>query len=105
MHTLIGSLVAMFCIKIVQENDDDTQYVSVGSMRILVDAIVEHICDQGSFAITCYNDMDVDDKNDIIRTVATYAISLVTSLMASRPSVTATTCVWRATRRLCYPPS
>jgi hypothetical protein len=25
--------------------------------------------------------LDVDDKNDIIRTVATYAISLVTSLM------------------------
>jgi len=50
-------------------------------MRILVDAIVEHIRDQGSFVIACYNDLDADDKNDIIRTVATYAISLVTSLM------------------------
>ncbi len=71
----------MFCVEIVQENDDDAQYVSVGSMRILVDAIVEHIRDQGSFVIACYNDLDADDKNDIIRTVATYAISLVTSLM------------------------
>jgi hypothetical protein len=71
----------MFCFEIVQENDDDAQYVSVGSMRILVDAIVEHIRDQGSFAITCYNDLDTDDKNDIIYTVATYAISLVTGLM------------------------
>ncbi|CAK9236026.1 unnamed protein product [Sphagnum troendelagicum] len=53
----------------------------VGSMRILVDAIVEQIRDQGSFTIACYNNLDADDKNDIIRTVATYAISLVTSLM------------------------
>ncbi|CAK9879169.1 unnamed protein product [Sphagnum jensenii] len=50
-------------------------------MRILVDAIVEHIRDQGSFTIACYNDLDADDKNDIIRTVATYAILLVTGLM------------------------
>jgi hypothetical protein len=50
-------------------------------MRILVDAIVEHIRDQRSFTITCYNDLDTDDKNDIIYTVATYAISLVTDLM------------------------
>ncbi len=71
----------MFCVEIVQENDNDAQYVSVGSMRILVDAIVEHIHDQGSFAIACYNDLDIDDKNDIIRTIATYAISLVTNLM------------------------
>jgi hypothetical protein len=35
----------MFCIEIVQENNDDAQYVSIGSMRILVDAIVEHIRD------------------------------------------------------------
>jgi hypothetical protein len=71
----------MFCVKIVQENDDDTQFVSVRSMRILVDTIVEHIRDQGSFVIACYNDMDADNKNDIIRTVVTYAILLVTSLM------------------------
>ncbi len=71
IHTLISSLVAMFCVEIVQENDDDAQYVSVGSMRILVDANVEHIRDQGSFMIACYN--------DIIRTVAMYAISLVTA--------------------------
>ncbi len=45
IHTLIGSPVAMFCVEIVEENDDDTQYVSVGSMCILVDAIVEHIHD------------------------------------------------------------
>jgi len=50
-------------------------------MRIFVDAIIEHIRDQGSFAIAYYNDLDADDKNDIIRTVATYAISLVTGLM------------------------
>jgi hypothetical protein len=50
-------------------------------MRILVDVIVKHICDQGSFAIACYNDLDADDKNDIIHTVTTYAISLVTDLM------------------------
>ncbi|CAM6026392.1 unnamed protein product [Sphagnum balticum] len=50
-------------------------------MRILVDAIVEHIHDQGSFAIACYNDLDADDKNDIIRIVVTYAILLVTGLM------------------------
>jgi hypothetical protein len=50
-------------------------------MHILVDAIVEHIRDQGSFATACYNDLDVDDKNDIIRTVVTCAISLVTALM------------------------
>jgi hypothetical protein len=50
-------------------------------MRILVDVIVEHIRDQGSFTIACYNDLDADDKNDIIRTVTTYAISLVTGLM------------------------
>jgi hypothetical protein len=31
--------------------------------------------------IACYNDLDVDDKNDIIHTVVTYAISLVTGLM------------------------
>jgi hypothetical protein len=71
----------MFCVEIVQENDNDTQYVLFGSMRILVDAIVEHIRDQGSFAIACYNDLDADDKNDIIRIVAMYAISLVTGLM------------------------
>ncbi|CAK9873018.1 unnamed protein product [Sphagnum jensenii] len=71
----------MFCVEIVQENDNDAQYVSVGSMRIMVDVIVEHIHDQGSFTITCYNDLDADDKNNIIRTIATYAISLVTSLM------------------------
>ncbi|CAK9867944.1 unnamed protein product [Sphagnum jensenii] len=71
----------MFYVEIVQENDDDTQYVSVGSMRILVDTIVEHIRDQGSFAIACYNDMDANDKNNIIRTIATYAISLVSGLM------------------------
>jgi hypothetical protein len=81
IHTLIGSLVAMFCVEIIQENDDDAQYVSVGSMRILVDTIIEHIRDQGSFAIAYYNDLDADDKNDIIRTIATYAISLVTGLM------------------------
>jgi hypothetical protein len=81
IHTLIGSLVAMFCVEIVQENDDDAQYVSVRSMRILVDAIVEHIRNQGSFTIACYNDLDADDKNDIIRTVVMYAISLVTGLM------------------------
>jgi hypothetical protein len=61
----------MFYVEIIQENDDDTQYVSVGSMRILVDTIVEQIRDEGLFAIACYNDMDVDDNNDIIRTVAT----------------------------------
>ncbi len=55
--------------------------MSVRSMRILVDAIVKHICNQGSFAIACYNDLDTDDKNDIIRTVVMYAISLVTGLM------------------------
>ncbi len=47
----------------------------------MVDAIVEHIRNQGSFAITCYNDLDTDDKNDIIHIVVTYAISLVTGLM------------------------
>jgi hypothetical protein len=51
-------------------------------MRILVDAIVEHIRNQGSFTIACYNDLDTNDKNDIIHTIATYAISLVTGLMA-----------------------
>ncbi len=71
----------MFCIEIVQENDDDAQYVSIKSMRILVDAIVKHIYDQGSFAIACYNNLNADDKKDIIRTVATYAILLVTGLM------------------------
>jgi len=71
----------MFCVEIVQENNDDAQYVSVGLMRILVDAIVEHIRDQGSFAIACYNNLDADEKNDIIHIVATYAISLVTDLM------------------------
>ncbi|CAM6011125.1 unnamed protein product [Sphagnum balticum] len=71
----------MFCIKIVQENDNNAQYVSVGSMRILVDGIVEHIHDQGSFTIACYNDLDADDKNDIIRTVTTYAMSFVIGLM------------------------
>jgi hypothetical protein len=81
IHTLMGSLVAMFYVEIVQENDDDAQYVLVGSMRILVDAIVEHIHNQGSFAITCYNDLDADDKNDIIHTDARYVISLVTGLM------------------------
>jgi hypothetical protein len=50
-------------------------------MRILVDAIIEHIRNQGSFTIACYNELDVDDKNDIIRTVTTYAILLVTGLM------------------------
>jgi hypothetical protein len=50
-------------------------------MRILVDAIVEHIHNQGSFVIACYNDLDADDKNDIICTVAMYAISLVIGLM------------------------
>jgi len=45
IHTLIGSSVAMFCVEIVEKNDDDAQYVSVGSMCILVDAIVEHIRD------------------------------------------------------------
>jgi len=71
----------MFCVEIVQENDDNAQYVSVESMRILVDAILEHIRNQGLFAIAYYNNLDADDKNDIIRTVATYAISLVTGLM------------------------
>ncbi|CAK9224790.1 unnamed protein product [Sphagnum troendelagicum] len=50
-------------------------------MRILFDAIIDHIRDQGSFAIACYNDLDADNKNDIIRTVARYAISLVIGLM------------------------
>jgi len=50
-------------------------------MRILVDATIKHIRDQGSFVITWYNDLDIDNKNDIIRTVATYAISLVIGLM------------------------
>jgi len=81
IHTLIGSMVAMFCVKIVQENDNNAQYVSVELMRILVDAIIEHIRDQGSFAIACYNNLDANNKNDIIRTVARYAISLVTGLM------------------------
>jgi hypothetical protein len=45
IHTLIGLLVAMFCIEIIQENDDNTQYVSIGSMGILVDTIVKHIRD------------------------------------------------------------
>ncbi len=81
IHTLIGLLVAMFCVEIIHENDNDAQYMSIGSMRILVDAIVEHIRDQGLFAIAYYNDLDADDKNDIICTVATYAISLVTGLM------------------------
>ncbi len=71
----------MFCVEIVQENDNDAQYVSVKLMHILVDAIIEHIHDQGSFMIACYNDLNADDKNDIIRIVATYAISLVTGLM------------------------
>jgi len=37
----------MFCVEIVLENEDDVEYVLVGSMRILVDAIVEHIRDWG----------------------------------------------------------
>jgi hypothetical protein len=42
----IHMLVAMFYIEIVQENDDDnTQYMSIGSMRILVNAIIKHIRD------------------------------------------------------------
>jgi hypothetical protein len=71
----------MFCVEIVQENDDDAEYVSVESMRILVDVIVKHIYDQGSFTIAYYNDLDAYDKNDISRTIATYAISLVIGMM------------------------
>jgi hypothetical protein len=37
--------------------DDDVAYESFGSLRIPVDAIVLHIKDQGSFAITCYDDL------------------------------------------------
>jgi len=50
-------------------------------MRIVVDAILEHIHDEGLFAIACYNDLDADNNNDIICRVATYAILLVTGLM------------------------
>jgi hypothetical protein len=81
IHTLIGSLVAMFCVEIILENDNDARYVSIRSMRILVDTIVEHIRNQGSFTIACYNDLVIDDKNDIIRIITTYAISFVTTFM------------------------
>ncbi len=48
----------------------------------MVDAIIEHIRDEGAFTIAYYNDLDADDKNDIIRIVATYAILLVIGLMS-----------------------
>jgi len=89
----ISSLVAMFCVEIIQENDNDAQYVLVKSICILVDAIIEHIREQGLFVITCYNDLDADDKNDIICTVAMYGISLVTNLMGVKAERDDNTCV------------
>jgi hypothetical protein len=42
--------------------DDDVAYESFGSLRIPVDVIVLHVIDQGSFAITRYDDLGAAEK-------------------------------------------
>jgi hypothetical protein len=50
-------------------------------LRIPVDAIVLHIKDQVSFAITCYDDLGAADKTAVVHEIASYAMSLITGLM------------------------
>jgi len=83
MHTLIATLTTMFGVEMEDDEvDEEIQYESSGSLRIPVDVIVAHIKDQGSFAITCYNDLDDQDKTDAVHEIAMYAISLITGLMS-----------------------
>ena len=49
-------------------------------MRILVDEIVAHIEDQGSFARGCYERLDVDVKKAVVKEIATYVMTLVAGL-------------------------
>ena len=83
IHTLIATLTAMFGVEMEDADvDDEVQYESSGSLRIPVDVIVAHIKDQGSFSITCYDDLDDEDKTDVVHEIAMYAISLITGLMS-----------------------
>ena len=83
MHTLIATLTTMFGVEMEDDEvDEEIMYESSGSLRIPVDVIVAHIKDQGSFAITCYNDLDDQDKTDAVHEIAMYAISLITGLMS-----------------------
>ena len=75
----------MFCIEAVDPNkrgdDDEAEYVSVGSMRIDVAGIESHIRDQGSAAGECCDRLEANDQKSVIKEIATYAIMLVEGLM------------------------
>jgi hypothetical protein len=61
--------------------DDDVAYESFRSLRIPVDSIFLHIKDQGSFAITSYDDLGAADKTAVVHKIASDTISLITGLM------------------------
>ncbi len=85
VNALIGTLTAMFCIEVIdpdQDDDDDgeIEYMSIESMRIDVTGIENHICDQGSAAGKFFDALNATDQNAIIKEIAPYAIMLVTGL-------------------------
>jgi hypothetical protein len=82
IHALIATLSTMFGVEMEEDAvDNDVAYESFGSLRIPVDAIVLHIKDQGSLAITCYDDLGAADKTAVVREIASYAKSLITGLV------------------------
>jgi hypothetical protein len=82
IHALIATLTTMFGVEMEEDAiDDDVAYESFASLRIPVDAIALHIKDQGSFAITSYDDLGAADKTAVVNEIASYATSLITGLL------------------------
>ena len=77
---LIGSLVAMFSIDSTDGPVDG--YFVNGGMRITYVDIVAHIEDQGSWPTQLLAALSNDEKLDVVREVATYAMKLMLGLQS-----------------------
>jgi hypothetical protein len=85
VNALIGMLTAMFCIEVIDpdQNDDDNseiEYMLIESMQIDVAGIENHIRDQGSVAGKFFDALNATDQNAVIKEIASYAMMLVRGL-------------------------
>jgi hypothetical protein len=85
VNALIGMLTAMFCIEVIDpdQNDDDNneiEYMSIESMQIDVASIENHIRDQGSAAGKFFDALNATDQNAVIKEITSYAMMLVKGL-------------------------
>ncbi|CAK9863189.1 unnamed protein product [Sphagnum jensenii] len=79
VQNLLGMIITMFGIEIILLGEGD---VREGSLHVSVEAIVDHIENQGSFPRNCYWHLEADDQQDVVDHIAKYAIALVTSLQS-----------------------